>query len=484
MFVDRVRVPRWMLRNPRLQPLLQALHKLRKKMFLRPEERAQRLLAEGGPDQPAELLQRKGPGRAADPRSLLDAAHFLFAAGRHDEAADAASRAVRLFPGKFEAWVLLGQIECVRAPDGRSSRGRGDVPHESALPIDPSQRLIAEDAETADILARPAPEVPAAPATATDEAAALRLSSAVEALHAENLSLACGLDLLRQQLGHRIDALETWVKYEHTKYYMRNLSLYMRKYGAMPTVPAAVQDMPKELRRGFSADGQAVIQQGYLNAAYPDHYMDIYTDFDIETYKRVWRGEPVAAESDQQCQKSFGMMLGATDLAIERAAKARLKPGQQVAVIGSRGPIYEALGVLCGAHPTTIRRTPVDNRTSDVKSLTISEWDATDARFDAAIAVNVVEQFGLGMHGEPLDPDGDLGLMHRLKRSLKPGGILLLVVPTGADCTVFNATRIYGAARLRHLLEGWVEVERHRNATPLFHGRGEDRSLFVLENAA
>eukprot|EP00962_Isochrysis_galbana_P004952 scaffold1365_cov121-Isochrysis_galbana.AAC.1 len=45
-------------------------------------------------------------------------------------------------------------------------------------------------------------------------------------------------------------------------------------------------------------------------------------------------------------------------------------------------------------------------------------------------------------------------------RSLAPGGYLLLTVPVGPDCLVWNALRRYGPLRLPLLLSGWEEVER------------------------
>ena len=75
-------------------------------------------------------------------------------------------------------------------------------------------------------------------------------------------------------------------------------------------------------------------------------------------------------------------------------------------------------------------------------------------------------------------------LMAMMRRMVKPGGHLFLVLPTGPDAAIFNAARVYGTARLPRLLEGWTVKDRHRQQEALLHGRGEDRSLFVLVNAA
>ncbi len=57
--------------------------------------------------------------------------------------------------------------------------------------------------------------------------------------------------------------------------------------------------------------------------------------------------------------------------------------------------------------------------------------------------MHVVEHIGLGRYGDPIDPDGDLKAIDELKRTLKPSGKLLFVVPIGKPFICFNAHRIY-----------------------------------------
>lgn len=57
--------------------------------------------------------------------------------------------------------------------------------------------------------------------------------------------------------------------------------------------------------------------------------------------------------------------------------------------------------------------------------------------------MHTVEHVGLGRYGDELDAEGDLKAIEELKRVLKPGGDLLLVVPVGKPKTEFNAHRIY-----------------------------------------
>jgi SAM-dependent methyltransferase len=57
--------------------------------------------------------------------------------------------------------------------------------------------------------------------------------------------------------------------------------------------------------------------------------------------------------------------------------------------------------------------------------------------------MHVVEHIGLGRYGDPLDPEGDLKAIYELYRVIKPGGLLLFVVPVGKPKICFNAHRIY-----------------------------------------
>lgn len=72
--------------------------------------------------------------------------------------------------------------------------------------------------------------------------------------------------------------------------------------------------------------------------------------------------------------------------------------------------------------------------------------------------------------------------MRRLKRIVKPGGLLFVAVPIGTDCVMFNSTRVYGKVRLPVLFEGWTLLARYRCDEMLFESSGEVQPVFVLRN--
>jgi len=388
----------------------------------------------------------------------------LIAQDRLDEAGASARASIWGAPDDAYSWRALGRIEYAKAEPDAWPRTTHPLP-------------VTEDAELAAILARPsaaALDLDAAPSAG-------QLKDAIAALIAENTHLATRLEPLRRQVGYRVDAMEAVAKYSHTRLHMRALSLAMHKFG-VSAVPIPPETIPDGLETDFGMAGRATIQLGYANAAYPSQCLDIYTDFDVEAFKSTWRGQPTP-EDEAQARMSFALPLGEADHVLQRVFTSRIERDQTVAVIESQAPIYEALCLLAGARPTTIRRAPVINRARELTTTTFAELEKSGARVDAAIAVNVVERAGLGMHGEPLDAAGDLALMATLKRLVRPNGLLFLSLPKGLDCTVFNVTRNYGPERLPRLLDGWTVLDEQRHAEAVFHGGNEFRSLFVLANA-
>lgn len=67
-----------------------------------------------------------------------------------------------------------------------------------------------------------------------------------------------------------------------------------------------------------------------------------------------------------------------------------------------------------------------------------------DGSLHSLSCMHVVEHIGLGRYGDPIDPEGDLAAISELRRVLAVGGVLMLVVPVGAEARVhFNAHRVY-----------------------------------------
>jgi hypothetical protein len=97
-----------------------------------------------------------------------------------------------------------------------------------------------------------------------------------------------------------------------------------------------------------------------------------------------------------------------------------------------------------------------------VSGLTFIQDDATQLRgladnsVESLSSLHVVEHFGLGRYGDPIDPDACFQAMHSLSRVLKAGGKLYFGVPIGRQRVAFNAHRIFSP---RTVLDEFSDLE-------------------------
>jgi hypothetical protein len=75
---------------------------------------------------------------------------------------------------------------------------------------------------------------------------------------------------------------------------------------------------------------------------------------------------------------------------------------------------------------------------------------------DSLSCLHTIEHFGLGRYGDPLDAQGHLKGLARLKSMVKPGGTIYLSTPIGPERLEFNAHRIFAAKTLcGWFRDGW-----------------------------
>ena len=132
--------------------------------------------------------------------------------------------------------------------------------------------------------------------------------------------------------------------------------------------------------------------------------------------------------------------------------------GKSVVIMGSLEPFYEVVALTFGAASVTTveygSRLVKDPRFEVIKP---HELLASGRMFDVAMSISSFEHDGLGRYGDPVDPEGDLKAMAYMRdRVVKPGGALLLAMPSGGDFIEFNAHRIFGRARFPLLTAGWT----------------------------
>ena len=77
---------------------------------------------------------------------------------------------------------------------------------------------------------------------------------------------------------------------------------------------------------------------------------------------------------------------------------------------------------------------------------------------DSLSSLNVVEHFGLGRYGDPLDVNGHLKGLENMYKVLQPGGRFYFSTPFGDQRIEFNAHRVFNLSYLLALFEGKYQV--------------------------
>lgn len=103
------------------------------------------------------------------------------------------------------------------------------------------------------------------------------------------------------------------------------------------------------------------------------------------------------------------------------------------------------------------RRFPVARPNIEFRRMDVMDLDERDERFDLILNCSTIEHVGLGgRYGVRDDnPDGDLAAMGKLRRLLEGDGRMILSLPVGRDLVIRPLHRIYGAERLRKVLQGY-----------------------------
>lgn len=298
----------------------------------------------------------------------------------------------------------------------------------------------------------------------------------------ELLNMSTGTPAMQKiaELYHEIGVMNTnellW-RYTATRYQWQTFALRRELYGPPNKTNTPPSKIPDELLNAFTMNGKATVDYNYLDCTYPDNHPLIYTDEEIDAYIGT-----IKSTLAQPSEKRKWFIYGGLDQDVcDALAKYPIK-GQQVVNMGSLTPWYEAMFIHFGGFPTTIDYNRITLRTKRMRFMTIAEWDKERPRFDVGFSISSFEHDGLGMYGDPLDPDGDLKAMRIMKERIKPGGLLFLAVPTGKDRVFFNNCRIYGRHRLPLLMEGWDWIDSFRFTDACLDSRGDPQPLYVLRN--
>ncbi|HZY80895.1 MAG TPA: DUF268 domain-containing protein [Cyclobacteriaceae bacterium] len=79
---------------------------------------------------------------------------------------------------------------------------------------------------------------------------------------------------------------------------------------------------------------------------------------------------------------------------------------------------------------------------------------------DSISSLNVIEHFGLGRYGDPIDADGHLKGLDSIYKVLKPGGKFYFSTPIGPQRIEFNAHRVFSIAYLLKIFMPLYHIDR------------------------
>jgi len=210
----------------------------------------------------------------------------------------------------------------------------------------------------------------------------------------------------------------------------------------MPKPPASI---PIELYDEFTMGRTIPVYDKYIDNASEEGRTDITPNFTAAKFQQF-------LEKVRRREENY---YGQTDSWLYHALTMYPITNKDVCIIGSACPWYEAIATVYGAKRITV-----------IEYADIPEYISPDLiryikphevnkKFDACISISSFEHDGLGRYGDPINPNGDIEAMQKVKDYIKPNGILYLAVPLGRDAIYWNAHRIYGDLRFRKLIDGW-----------------------------
>ena len=210
------------------------------------------------------------------------------------------------------------------------------------------------------------------------------------------------------------------------------------------------EKIPAEMLNGYSMGGKVRIEYSYRD----DSSSDIQSTINLNYTEKVFK------ESSARIARGECNYYGQTDYYLYEAFNNYPIVGKDMCVIGSTHPWYEIMCLSFGARSVTVIEY-VKRKSFHEKISYIQPHESVEKKFDACLSISSFEHDGLGRYGDPLNPNGDLEAMQKMKGVLKPAGVMFLSVPIGIDTVWFNVHRVYGEHRFYELIKGWEALNRY-----------------------
>ena len=252
--------------------------------------------------------------------------------------------------------------------------------------------------------------------------------------------------------------------------------MYTRRLKSLLSKNTPPKKIPHELIDKYTLDGKIIVKYNYRDDTRPVFFPKIYTKRTINSLlSKIEKKQPIGYRMTTQWLYS--------------ALNEYPVKGKDVAIMGSTSPVHECICLHFGGRPTTIEYNPIISLDKRLMTVTCSKFYKKPRmeRFDAAFSISSFEHDGLCRYGDPIDPEGDLKAMKRMKSVIKKDGLLFLAMPVGKDMIVWNLHRVYGSVRLPLFFEGWKLLKSFGYNDRLLsivkeNGRGYQQPVFVLQN--
>ena len=166
-----------------------------------------------------------------------------------------------------------------------------------------------------------------------------------------------------------------------------------------------------------------------------------------------------AAERPVEYAFAWSVLAPLTFLPAECRRRVRI-----LDVGGGESRLAKTLAEL-GFSVTVIDIGDVDRGGAELVRANVLSYEFPEASFDLIVAISTVEHVGLPCYGQTLlDPDGDVKVMEKIHRWLKPSGLAVVTVPFGKPHHPPSFERVYN----RDALQSRIIGDRWRPLLTLF----------------
>lgn len=189
-----------------------------------------------------------------------------------------------------------------------------------------------------------------------------------------------------------------------------------------------------------------------------------YQDTNVAEWSREFIAEQVEMAGNGTLHGTYGIGV-VQEMRALLQQQQQLVQGKRVLVVGTEKPWLEAVLLSLGAASvTTLEYGTILSAHPALHTMTPGEMNQRYManrldKFDLAVTYSSLEHSGLGRYGDRLSPWGDVVWTAKLSCVVKPGGALVIGLPTAhEDEILYNAQRNYARKRWPLVLQNWRAV--------------------------